>query len=378
MMNLSFEQGPIRPPSEAASLLLRLTRNCPWNKCAFCNTYKGKTFSRRSVEEIKKDIDTVVEMCRLVQKISWESGFGGLLNRQVLARVYKSGDYQLFHVASWLYNGAKTVFFQDANSLVMKTADVVEILKYLKERLPSVERVTTYARSSTLARKSVEDLAEMGRAGLSRIHVGMESGCDEVLKFIEKGATAKQHIEAGRRVKEAGISLSEYIILGMGGKRWAKEHALETARVLNIINPDFIRIRSLTVAKGSVLEQKVLGGEFEEETEEEVIKGERLLIEQLNGIQSNLVSDHSMNLLEEVNGKLPEDKPAMLAVIDRFLALPESEKQNFILGKRWGVYRVMDDMLDASQHARVAATVKMLEKEGKFRETISFLKNQVI
>jgi len=377
-MNLSFEQGPIRPPSEAASLLLRLTRNCPWNRCAFCRTYKGETFSRRSVEEIKKDIDTVVEMCRLVQKISWESGFGGLLNRQVLTRVYKSGNYQLFHVASWLYSGAKTVFFQDANSLVMKTADIVEILKYLKERLPSVERVTTYARSSTLARKSVEELAEMGKAGLSRIHVGMESGSDEVLKFIEKGATTKQHIEAGRRVKEAGISLSEYIILGMGGRRWSKEHALETAKVLNIINPDFIRIRSLTIVKGTALEQKALRGEFEEESEEEVIKGERLLIEHLDGIQSNIVSDHSMNLLEEVKGKLPGDKPAMLAVIDRFLALPEPEKKNFILGKRWGVYRVLDDMLNPSQHARVAAALSILEKEGKLRETISFLKNQVV
>ncbi|OPY58419.1 MAG: coproporphyrinogen III oxidase [Pelotomaculum sp. PtaU1.Bin035] len=377
-MALSFEQGPIRPPSEAASLLLRLTRNCPWNKCAFCKTFKKETFSRRSVEEIKKDIDTIAEMCHLLKKISHENGFGGLLNRQMLVLVYESGDFQLFHVASWLYNGGKTVFLQDANSLVMKTSDVVEILNYLKERLPSVERITTYARSSTLNRRSVEELTALGRAGLSRIHVGMESGSDQVLKFIEKGATAQQHIEAGKRVKESGISLSEYIILGLGGKRWAREHELETAKVLNAIAPDFIRLRSLTVGKETPLSQKVHNGEFEEETEEGVVRGERLLIEHLDGIQSNLISDHSMNLLEEVNGKLPEDKPAMMAVIDRFLALPEREKQNFSLGKRWGIYRVLDDMLDSSQHDRVAAAVDVLEKKGTLAETISFLKNQVV
>ncbi|MDD3654464.1 MAG: radical SAM protein [Desulfotomaculaceae bacterium] len=377
-MSLFIEQGPIRPPSEATSLLLRLTRNCPWNKCAFCRSYKGDTFSRRGLEEIKNDIDTVVEMCRLLHKISRQSGFGGLINRQLLTQIYKSGDYQLFHIAIWLINGGKTVFLQDANSLVMKNSDVVEILKYLKEQLPSVERITTYARSSTLARKNVEALIELRLAGLSRIHVGMESGSDEVLTFIEKGTTARQHIEAGRRVKESGISLSEYIILGLGSKRWAQEHALETARVLNIINPDFIRIRTLTIAKGTTLEQKALSGDFEEESEEEIIRGERLLIEHLDGIQSNLVSDHSMNLLEEVKGKLPHDKLTMLGTIDRFLSLPESEKQNFILGKRWGLYRVMNDMLDASQHARVSAAVSMLKKENRLKEAISQLKNKVI
>ncbi|OPX83856.1 MAG: coproporphyrinogen III oxidase [Pelotomaculum sp. PtaB.Bin104] len=377
-MNLAFEQGPIRPPSEAGSLLLRLTRNCPWNKCAFCRSYKGKTFSRRSLEEIKSDIDTVVEMCRLLQQRSIESGFGGEINRQLLTKVYHSGDYQLFHVAAWLINGGRTVFLQDANSLVMKNADVVDILNYLKKRLPSVERITTYARSSTLARLRVEDLITLKKAGLSRIHVGMESGSDTVLKFIEKGATARQHIEAGRRVKESGISLSEYIILGMGGKRWAQEHALETARVLNIINPNFIRIRTLTIVKGTTLAQKAQSGEFEAESEEEIIRGEKLLIEHLDGIQSNVVSDHSMNLLEEVQGKLPGGKSALLAVINRFLSLPEDEKQNFILGKRWGVYRVMNDMHDASQHARVSAAVAMLKKENKLEETISQLKDQVL
>lgn len=377
-MELSFEQGPIRPPSEAASLLLRLTRNCPWNRCGFCQTYKGETFSRRGVDEIKKDIDTVTEICRLVHEFSREGGFGGSVSREALARIYESREYQLFHVASWLYRGGKTVFFQDANSLIMKTADLLEILKYLKEHLPSVERVTSYARSDTLLRKSVDELAALGQAGLSRIHVGMESGSDAVLKFIDKGVTARQHIDAGRRVKEAGISLSEYVILGLGGQRWSREHPLETARVLNAINPDFIRLRSLTVVKGTPLHQKQLSGEFKEQTEGDVVRGERLMIEHFDGIQSSLFSDHSLNLLEEVNGKLPGDKPTMLAVIDRFLALPEREKQNFILGKRWGIYRKLDDMLDPSRHSRVEAAVDRLEKEGQLGDTVSSLKEQLL
>jgi len=377
-MDLSFEQGPIRPPSEAASLLLRLTRNCPWNKCGFCTTYKGETFSRRSVEEIKKDIDVVVEISQLVYQISQESGFDGLINREVLAQVHQSREVQLFHVASWLYHGGRTVFFQDANSLMIKTAHLLEVLKYLKERLPSVERVTSYARSDTLLRKSVDELAQLGRAGLSRIHVGMESGSDEVLKLIDKGVTAQQHIDAGRRVKEAGISLSEYVILGLGGQRFSREHPLETARVLNAINPDFIRLRSLAVVKGTPLHQKMISGEFEEQSEEDVVKGERMMIEHLDDIQSSLFSDHSLNLLEEVNGKLPGDKPAILAAIDRFLGLPEREKQNFILGKRWGMYRRLDDLLDPSRHSQVEAAVARLEREGKLGDTISSLKGQLL
>jgi len=377
-MTLSFEQGPIRPPSEAASLLLRLTRNCTWNRCAFCPTFKGKTFSRRTLDEIKKDIDTVKEISRFVKEYSLKSGYGGLVNRDVIEHFYMSGDYKLFHVAMWLYDGAKTVFFQDANSLIMKTADLIDILKYLKESLPSVERVTSYARSDTLLRKSVEELAELGRAGLSRIHVGLESGSDEVLKFMDKGATSRQHIDAGRRVKEAGISLCEYVILGLGGRKWSQEHSLETAKTLNAINPDFVRFRSLAVKEGMPLHQKKLRGEFKEQDEEGVVLGEKMLIENLEGIQSSIISDHSLNLLEEVKGKLPEDKPAMLAIIDRFLALPEREKQIFILGKRLGMYHGLDDLLDPLRYSRVEETLNRLEREGQFEEVISYLKGQLV
>lgn len=377
-MTLHFEQGPIRPPSEAGSLLLRLTRNCTWNKCVFCPTYKGQTFSRRSLDEIKKDIDTVKEIIRSVREYSLENGLGGAVNRKVLEHFYTAGSYNMFHVAMWLHDGAKTVFFQDANSLIMKTADLIDIVEYLKENLPSVERITSYARSDTLLRKSAEELAALRRAGLSRIHVGMESGSDEVLKFMDKGVTSRQHIDAGRLVVEAGISLCEYVLLGLGGVRWAREHALETAKALNAINPDFIRFRSLAVTEETPLHQKVLLGEFELQDDEGVVLGEKMMIEGLQGIQSSVISDHSLNLLEEVKGRLPEDKPAMLAVIDQFLALPAREKQIFILGKRLGMYRMLADLQNSERYFQVEEILKKLEREGQFAEAIAYLKGQLI
>ena len=373
-MTLSFEQGPIRPPSEAASLLLRLTRNCPWNKCAFCRSYHGQTFSRRSVAEVKADIDTVAAICDAVRRDSRS----GAVDLGVLLKLQNEGSFQTFHVASWLYHGGKNVFFQDANSLVMPAQDVVEILRYLKERLPWVERVTTYARSSTLARKSVADLTALGEAGLSRIHVGLESGSDAVLKMINKGTTAKQHVEAGQRVKAAGISLSEYIILGIGGKALGREHALETANVLNQINPNYIRIRSLTISKNTTLSAMAQSGVFVEETDPEIIAGARLLVENLAGITSYVVSDHSLNLLEEVNGQLPEDQPALVAIYDRYLNLPEKDQLIFSLGKRWGLFRQLDDLYHPVNYPRVSAVYEKLQKEGTYRGTLTELKNLVL
>lgn len=372
-MALVFEQGPIRPPSEAQSLLIRLTRNCPWNKCAFCNAYKGTTFSVRTVEDIKKDIDTVAEMSHLIAQVSQGNDTG-----ELQSQLYESGEFQLYHVASWLAYGGKTVFLQDGNSLLLKTATLLEILEYLKEKLPTVERITSYARSDTLNRKSVDELVQLRQAGLSRVHVGMESGCDEVLKFMNKGVTAQQHIDAGKRVKEAGISLSEYVLLGLGGRKWAQEHPLDTARALSAINPDYIRLRTLAIVENTPLYTKMQQGEFKEQPDKNIVEEEKIFLENLNGIESMLLSDHSMNLLGEINGKLPEAKPAMLRIVDRFLALPEAEKDNFILGKRWGLYAKLDDLQDPARHMRVENTLNTLQSQGMLEATIANLKYQMV
>ncbi len=214
-----LEIGPIRPPSEAQSLLIRVTRNCPWNKCEFCHTYKGEVFSLRAVEEIKKDIDRLKAIVDEIQTLSWSLGYAGEINPYVLQAIFRRrGSYHHAYqsVVNWLYFGGTQVFLQDANSLILKTGDLVTVLKYLKEKLPAIQRITSYARSKTIAKKTVAELKELRAAGLSRIHIGLESGYDPLLVYMKKGVTAKEHIQAGRKVVESGISLSEYVMPGFG------------------------------------------------------------------------------------------------------------------------------------------------------------------
>jgi len=381
--DLLFEQGPIRPPSEAQSLLLRLTRNCPWNRCEFCHTYKGQKFSLRTVEEVKKDIDTVSEIALELKALSWRVGEGGEITANLVRFVLQNPrEYPdtFRSIVLWLYVGGKNVFLQDANSLVLKTDHVVEVLTYLRKKFPFVERITTYARSKTLSKKSVDELRSLHRAGLSRIHIGLETGYDPLLEVIQKGVTAEEHVIAGRKVKDSGISLSEYVVLGLGGKKMWREHAIETARVLSQINPDFIRVRTLKVLKTMPLYEKIARGEFVLMSDEEVVLEEKLLIEHLNGINSRFVSDHILNLLEEVEGKLPEGKEKMLAVIAQYLALSAEEKENFRLGRRAGIYRFLSDLQNPELHNEVEKAIKRIKDEtpGGIEAVISELMSSFI
>ncbi|MCE5245282.1 MAG: radical SAM protein [Desulfobacteraceae bacterium] len=352
---MQLEQGPIRPPSEAGSLLLRFTRNCPWNKCTFCPVYKGREFSRRSLDEIRADIDSVRGILEDLHSLSVSLGFEGRVSSTVLhaalKRVRCDSTYQ--YVASWAAGGKRTVFIQDANSLLLPTDTIVDALRYLRKQVPGIRRITTYARSSTVARKSVEELRKMRDAGLDRIHIGLESGSDRVLEFVRKGTTADQHIQAGRKVIEAGMVLSEYYMPGLGGRERMREHALETARVLNAIDPHFIRLRSLRIPPRTPLHQDVLSGRFVPLTDDETVAEIRLMVESLEGIGSTLISDHIMNLLEEVEGKLPESREAMLAVIDRYRTLPPEEKLLFRLGRRGGGLRSFDDFNNPDMRRRL-------------------------
>ncbi|MBW2638087.1 MAG: radical SAM protein [Deltaproteobacteria bacterium] len=366
-MNLTFEQGPIRPPSEARSLLIRATRNCPWNKCAFCYTYRDTKFSIRSVEEVKEDIRDAHDIAEEIQSLSWKLGQGGRITEPVIDLIYgRDGRYgdNFRSVAAWLYFGGESVFLQDANSIIMKTDDLAEILSFIMETFPFVKRITSYCRSQTASRKSVEELKTLRDAGLSRIHIGMESGYDPVLKYIRKGVTAAQHIEGGQRIVESGISLSEYIIPGLGGDQWSEEHAKETARVINQINPDYIRLRSLQVRKGTDLYKKMHEGEFTPIGDEDVVREIRLFIENLDGIESTIVSDHILNLLEELEGKLPEEKERLLAIIERFFAMPEDDRIIYRLGRRRGIYRKLDDLGDARTYG-ILKTILDEYKTGK-------------
>ncbi|RLA85411.1 MAG: radical SAM protein [Deltaproteobacteria bacterium] len=364
MQDIRFEIGPIRPPSEAYSLLLRITRNCPWNKCLFCHIYKGRRFERRSVKEVKEDIDNAYRIAQQLRELSWRLGAGGEISREVLHYVFGHPYNECFRmIALWLHLGGRTVFLQDANSLVLKAQDLAEILTHLKERFPQVERITSYARSRTIARtKTVEDLKLLREAGLTRLHLGLETGWDPLLDYMRKGVTASQHIEAGRKIMEAGIELSEYVMPGLGGRRWWREHALKTAEVLNQISPHFIRLRTLMVLPQMPLWERIREGEFELESEEEVVREIRLFVESLEA-ESYLVSDHILNLLGELEGKIPEEKPKLLGIIDRFLSLSPDEKLNFCLGRRAGVYERLDDMEDLVRFNQVEELKRKLERE---------------
>jgi radical SAM superfamily enzyme YgiQ (UPF0313 family) len=366
MANVQLEQGPIRPPSEAYSLLLRVTRNCPWNRCEFCHTYKKEKFSLRSVEEVKRDIDAVQGIISEIKDLSWKYGLGGEVSVPLVNLILQHPQHfsdGFRSVALWLYNGGKNVFLQDGDNLILKTKQLVEIIGYLKETFPSIERITTYSRARTVSKKKVEELEDLYEAGLSRIHIGLESGYDPLLRYMKKGVTAQEHIEAGSKVKDSGISLSEYVILGLGGKGMWREHAIETAKVLNQINPDFIRVRTLKVLRTMLLYQKMEKGEFILLSDDEMVKEERLLIEHLEGITSTFVSDHILNLLQEVEGKLPEEKEKMLSHIDRYLSLPKGEKDNFRLGRRAGIYQSVEDLFKPGLRDKVEKALQQIESE---------------
>jgi radical SAM superfamily enzyme YgiQ (UPF0313 family) len=375
----TFELGPIRPPSEAYSLLIRATRNCPWNRCQFCPIYKGSKFGLRSVEEIIKDIEAAKAISEGIKEIAWKMGHGNKLI-EVAAMLSNQLQYgQCVHnVALWLGTGGKSAFLQDSNTLIMRTPELTQVITFLRKTFPSLNRVTTYARSHTAARKSLAELKDLKDAGLDRIHIGLETGYDPLLVYMEKGCTAKNHIEGGKKLKEAGISLCEYVMPGLGGKKMSQEHARETARVLNEIDPDYIRLRSLHITPTMPLWTRLQDGDFELQTEDEVAKEIGVFIENLQ-VTSYLTSDHTLNLLMEVEGKMPEDKEKCLNIINQYLSLPDEERLNFNFGKRAGLYNRLADLSDSYKHDKIEQAIKRLRAQGSnVEEAIFRLKDSFI
>ena len=344
-----FEQGPIRPPSEAHSLLLRVTRNCPWNHCTFCPVYKGARFSVRPVAHILQDIDAVYEAMQHLGK-----GPAAPLSERRAAGDPRAGAA----ARNWGRYGRRQVFLQDANSLVVAPGDLTAILGHLKARFTEVTRITSYARSSTIANLEAGALADLRGAGLSRIHIGMESGANEVLKMVRKGATQRLHIRAGLKVKAAGMELSEYYMPGLGGRTWLEANAVETAAALNEINPDFIRLRTLAIPAHIPLHEDWAAGRFQKATDVETAQELLLFLESLSGITSAIRSDHILNLLPEVDGQLPQDQGRLVRIVGAFLRL-EPELQNiYRVGRRLGLLSGLGDLDDPGKMARVEAVCR--------------------
>ncbi|MEW5919804.1 MAG: radical SAM protein [Bacillota bacterium] len=364
---MHFEQGPIRPPSEAESLLIRINRNCPWNKCLFCPVYKGKKFSRRTVEEIKGDIRAFKEAEQKLKALSMKHGYGGAVTVELMEMLYRQ-EPELFQVGLWLYRGGKNVFLQDADGLAMAADQLVEVLHFLKEQFPTVERITTYARAKTAARRSLAQLTALRKAGLTRVHIGMETGNDSLLAAMCKGVTAVEQIEGGKKIKEAGLSLSEYVLLGLGGRDAWREHILDAAAVLNAIDPHFIRLRTLALRHKIPLLEQVEKGKFQPQEDEGTAQEVKLLLENLR-VSSYIASDHFLNLLEEIEGQLPWDMPRLLAAVNRYLEMPPERRANFRLGRRLGYYRILGDMEEKRLFAQVEEVRRRLLEQGEDQES---------
>jgi radical SAM superfamily enzyme YgiQ (UPF0313 family) len=274
----TYDFPPFRPPSEADSLLLRVTRGCPWNRCAFCPLYKDIRFEKRAVERVKEDIDT--------------------------AEAYTGGNVE-------------TVFIGDSDSLVIKTDELCEILGHLYDAFPSLTRVTSYARAQTLKRKSLESLKKIRDAGLTRLHIGLETGSARILAQMKKGASPETMILACTKAKDARFEVSLYVLVGIGGEANWQEHASETAKVINQIDPDFIRVRTLVPQPGTPVYEWWQEGSFQMPGPETILREQKALIEDLS-VTSQYLSDHISNYAP-INGDLPADKTAMVSTIEEAL-----------------------------------------------------------
>ena len=282
---MRYEGIVYRPPSEAKSLILQATIGCPHNKCRFCRMYRDRRFRIRKPGDIIDDIDMAAERLHEPRRI-------------------------------------RSVFLADGNSVVMRTNQLIQVLEHLRKRFPNLERVTSYGATQYLAKKGPEDMKALAAAGLTRIHCGMESGDDEVLTRIRKGANADIQIRGGLNVKEAGMEVSFYVMPGLGGTERSERHALGSARVLSAVKPDFIRLRTFVPQLGTELADDCLRGEHSLQTPHQTLAEIRLMLENLDADGSTVTSDHFVNFAP-VEGVLPHDKPRMLAVIDTALALPE-------------------------------------------------------
>jgi len=366
-----FEVCSIRPPTENYSLTFRLTRNCYWNKCKFCPVYKfGAKFSKRDIKEVKEDI----KRARRIDDLMFDEGITGLTQfgtdydrlEEILLRIervqgrdtepeglpsvpagldqrlqwflpwFKESPslYDSFHhVFAWRAGGGKTCFLGDADSLILKPDTLRETIQTVKGHFPTIERFTIYGRTRSAARlRSMEELKEYCRAGLDRVHFGLESGSDMVLKYMNKGVTKAEHIEGLLKAKEAGISCSVYIMPGLGGRILSEQHAGESAEVVTKTAPDYVRLRSLQIFPQTPLEDAAKQGEFVEADEETLAREIRIMVEEI-GSRTEILSDSASNLLD-INGILPEDRAAMLSEIDSYLMLSERDKLLFSLKSR--------------------------------------------
>jgi len=310
--NMSFiRPNIIRPPSEWKSYFLPLTSGCSTNTCTFC-MYYGSKLRMRDVDDVKSEIDALASFRR-----------SGIRLPDVSKVVYDVAQ-------GW---DGKKVFLQDGDALVYPFPKLREVLQYLNEKLPSVERIGTYATPQDILRRSSEELKELKRLKLGIFYTGLESGDDELLQKIGKGASSDELVEAGKKVKEAGIIFSVTIILGLGGVEGSQKHALETARVLSEIDPEYAGALTLTFVPGTPLYEQRERNEFHPLSPFQSLEELKLIIENSNFTDCFFSSMHASNYLS-VRGRLPRDKEKMLGELEKVLTArnPSLLRPEFLRG----------------------------------------------
>ena len=270
---MKYEGDIIRPPSEANSLLLQVTVGCSHNKCSFCPAYKKKKFRIKSHDEILEDIR---------EASHWRS--------------------------------IDKVFLCDGDALIIPQERLIQILGLIRTHIKGVQRVGTYANAKSILRKTIDELVELRELGLGIVYLGIETGNDELLRKIRKGVTAAQMIEAGRRVKEAGIPLSVTVILGLGGSERNTEHANDTARILGEIDPEYASALTLMLMPGTPLYSEYASGHFALPEKFDLLKELAIIIEKADFSSCYFTSNHASNYLP-IKARLPEEKKITVATI---------------------------------------------------------------
>lgn len=273
---MRYEGLVYRPPSEARSLIVQVTIGCAHNKCTFCTMYKGKQFRVRKKEEVLEDFQMAYDT------------YGDRIRR---------------------------IFLADGDALIVRTPDLLDILNFIREKFPSTERVTSYGTPGDILRKSVEELKSLARAGLDMVYMGAESGDAVTLERINKGVTREEIIEAGQKLRRCGIRSSITLISGLGGRERKREHAVESAKLISAIKPDYVGFLTLMLDESTEIYRQIQAGEMELLTPEEVVEEMRLFLTNVDSQGTVFRANHASNYVI-LKGNLNEDIEEMLQRLD--------------------------------------------------------------
>jgi len=284
MIELGYDYPLYRPPSEANSVIFQVTLGCSFNKCSFCNMYRTKEYSERPWEEIKSEIDVV----------------------------------------SKSFPQTERIFLADGDAINLHTEKLIQILDYIKEKFPNLQRISCYAMPKNLLQKSPEELTQLNNRGLDMLYIGIETGNDILLKKITKGATSKSIIDACDRAKRSGFIISCMIILGIGGKKYSVDHIMETARVVSAVSPNFLAALTLIIEDGVYDEfMKKFDEPFETLDDSLILNELEMLLNDINPVSPMVFRANHASNVYSIGGNLPEDKEKMITLVRNLRAHPE-------------------------------------------------------